>query len=341
MYIPRYVIDANQINTRRTIVGMNELERLHDLKVIELLCTSTMNIDLRGERFQEKAKKYRRIGSAGPYHFAKNGKADATWGAPPRDTRIYEIHNIVFGTPIPKNNKDGAIIRSMRDALHLDQCWSNMIDVFITDEKRIIESRKTLYERGFDFQILDADECMEFTHENLQRWYGSTEDQDITKRLKDLSRPILIGSNSTAAISISIGEEKPLFALQMGLNFIQVEAHFRDKSGAPLLSVLPNRANEYHQRTVQIGGARTNGDVGIKLGKNYYDRCSIGSTAENRPPFWNPLDEVLLAAFVARSGHVVFYAGIFRDSEGYVRSTITKESLELVGASLSFRDSNE
>ncbi len=120
-----------------------------------------------------------------------------------------------------------------------------------------------------------------------------------------------------------------------------MEAYFRDESGAPLLTVLPNRENEFHQRIVQIGGARANGDVGIKLGKNYYVWYSIGSTAEDRPPFWNPLDEVLLAAFVARSGHVVFYAGIFRDSKGNVRSTITKESLELVGASLSVRASNE
>lgn len=341
MYIPRYVIDANQINTRRMIVGMNELERLHDLKVIELLCTSTMNVDLRGERFQEKAKKYRRIGSAGPYHFAKNGKADATWGAPPRDTRIYEIHNIVFETPIPKNNKDGAIIRSMRDALHLDQCWSNMIDVFITDEKKIIDSRETLYERGFDFQIFNADECVEYTHKCLQKWYGSTEDKYITKKIEDLSRPILIGSNSTAAISILIGDEEPLLTLQMGLNFVQVEAYIRDETGAPLLSVLPNRANEFYQPTVQVAGARAKGDVGIKLGKKYFDMCSIGSTAEDRPPRWNPADEVLLAAFVARSGHVVFYAGIIRDSKGKVRSTITKERLELIGASLCFRASNE
>ncbi len=81
---------------------MNELERLHDLKVIELLCTSTMNVDLRGTHFQEKAKKYRRIGSAGTFQFAQNGEADATWGAPPRNTRIEEIHNIVFGAPYPK-----------------------------------------------------------------------------------------------------------------------------------------------------------------------------------------------------------------------------------------------
>ena len=156
-----------------------------------------------------------------------------------------------------------------------------------------------------------------------------------------MSRPIIIGSNLTAPLSISIGEERPALGLfQIGTNYVQVEAHFRDASGAPLLTILPKDV-EFHQPTVQIAGARKDRDVGIKLGNRFYDRCSIGSTAEDRPPFWCPLDEVLLAAFVARSGHIVFYAGIFRDLKGNVRATITKECLELVGASLSFGAARE
>ena len=322
---------------------MDELERLHDLRIIEILCTSTSNVEFRPVPLQdEKSKKYRRIGSAhGSVNFVQNGGPDATWGAATRQSRMEEIHFIVFGTRYPKNNKERHNIRSMRDALHLDQCWSNMVDGFITNDKTILKARPTLLERGFDFRIFAPEECVEFTRHCFINWYGTADDKVITRRFRDLSRPILIGSNSTAAISISIGEEKPLFALQMGLNFVQVEAYFRDESGAPLLTVLPNWENEFHQRTVQIGGARANGDVGIKLGKNYYSWCSIGSTAEDRPPFWNPLDEVLLAAFVARSGHVVFYAGNFRDSRGNIRATITKEALTLVGASLSIRVANE
>lgn len=330
MYIPRYVIDTNVINAKGRVPGpyMDELERLHDLRFIEILCTSTSDVEFRPVRLQhEKSKKYGRIGSATSGFLVRNGGLDATWGAAGRQSRWEEIHFIVFRTQ--KHNR-----RSRRDALHLDQCWSNMVDGFITRDTDILKARPTLLERGFDFRIFAPEECLEFTRHCFKKWYGTVDDKVITKRFGDLSRPILIGSNSTAAISISIGEEKPLFALQIGLNFVQVEAYFRDESGAPLLTVLPNLEYEFHQRTVNISGTTANGDVGIKLGKNYFVMCSVGSTAEDRPQFGNPLDEVLLAAFVARSGHAVFYAGIFRDSKGKVRSTITKESLEFVGASL-------
>ena len=290
----------------------------------------------------EKSKKYRRIGSAlGSVNFVQNGGPDATWGAPTRQSRLEEIHFIVFGTRYPKNNKEKRNITSMRDALHLDQCWSNMVDDFITKDKAILDARATLLERGFDFRIFEPEECIELTRQCLHTWYGTIDDREITKAIRDLSRPIIIGSNSTAALSISICEEMPVFALQLGTNCVQVEAHFRDAFGAPLLTILPNRGSEFHQRTVHISGARGDGDVGVKLGNNFFVMCSIGSTAEDQPPFWNPLDEVLLAAFVARSGHVVFYAGIFRDAKGDVRATITKETLNLVGASLVFRAVNE
>ncbi len=338
MYIPRYVIDTNVINARGGVPGMDELERLHDLRAIEILCTSTANVEITpGYRQEEKARKYRRIGSAhGLVNFAPNGGPDATWGAATRQSRIEEIHFTVFGTRYPKNNEEKYNIRSMRDALHLDQCWSNMVDAFITNDNAILKARPTLRELGFDFQIFEPEECVEFTRQCLRSWYGTVDDGEIEKAIKDLSRPIIIGSNKAAELSISIGEERPALGLQLGTNYVQAEAHFRDASGAPLLTILPNRDVEFHQRTVQIAGARNDRDVGLKLGNRFYDRCSIGSTAEDRTPFWNPLDEVLLAAFVARSGHIVFYAGIFRDLKGNVRATITKECLELVGASLSF-----
>ena len=297
MHIPRYVIDTMVINAKGGVPGMDELERLHDLRFIEILCTSTSNVEFRPVPLQdEKSKKYRRIGSAlGSVYFVQNGGPDATWGAATRQSRMEEIHFIVFGTRYPENFKENHNIRSMRDALHLDQCWSNMVDGFITEDKTILKARPTLLERGFDFRIFAPEECVEFTRHCFINWYGTIDDKVITKRFRDSSRPILIGSNSTAAISILIGEETPLFALQTGLNFVQVEAYFRDKSGAPLLTVLPNREYEFHQPTIHIEGARANDDAGIKLGKKYYVVCSIGSTGEDQPPFWNPLDEVLLA----------------------------------------------
>jgi hypothetical protein len=343
MYIPRYVIDTNVINARGGVSGMDELERLHNLRVIEVLCTSTANVEITpGYMQEEKARKYRRIGSAyGTFNFAPNGGPDATWGAATRQSRIEEIHLAVFGTRYPNNNKEKHNIRSMRDALHLDQCWSNMVDVFITNDKTILRARPALRELGIDFRISNPEECVEFIRQCLRNWYGTVDDGEIEKAIRDLSRPIIIGSNKAAELSISIGEERPALGLQFGTSYVQVEAHFRDASGTPLLTILPNRDVQFHQRTVQIAGARNDRDVGLKLGNRFYDKCSIGSTAEDRPPFWSPLDEVLLAAFVARSGHIVFYAGILRDSKGNVRATITKECLELVDASLCFGAARE
>ena len=335
MYIPRYVIDTMVINAKGGVAGMNELERLHDLKAIEIFCTSTSNVEFRPVPLQEeKSRKYRRIGSAfASVQFEQTGQADATWGAVSRQSRMEEIHSIVFGTRYTSNHKERT---NLRDVLHLDQCWSNMIDVFITEDKTILNSRKALFERGFDFRIYKPEECVEFTRQCFCRWYGTARDRDVTNAINDLSRPIILGSNLTAPVSISIGEERPILAVRLGKNSVLVEALFRDQRGARLLNVRPGQSYEFHQRTVQISGTRTNCDVGIKLGTKYYDMCSIGSRGEDQPAFWSSSDTVLLAAFVARSGHVVFYAGIFRDSHGEVRAIIHKEHLKLIGASLRY-----
>lgn len=338
MYIPRYVIDTNVINAKGGVAGMNELERLHDLKAIELFCTSTSNVEFTPESVQEeKSHKYRRIGSAfGTMQFAPNSQVDATWGAAPRQSRLEEIHAVLFGTPYPENNKERQHIRSMRDALHLDQCWSNMVDVFITNDGRILKSRGTLLERGFDFQICKPEECVEYTRQCFSRWYGTFCDEQIKRAINDLSRPVIIGSNLIAQVSISIGQQSPVLEMQLGAKSLLVEAHFRDDNGARLLDVLPGENHVFHQQTVQVSGARVNCDVGIKLGTKFYDMCSITTSGEDQPVFWRSSDTVLLAAFVARSGHVVFYAGVFRDDHGKVRAKIDKEHLTLIGSSLRY-----
>lgn len=107
----------------------------------------------------------------------------------------------------------------------------------------------------------------------------------------------------------------------------------RDAPGS-VLRVRPGEKHVFHQPTVQISGAKANCDVGIKLGTNFYDMCSISTRGKGQPAFWSSSDSVVLAAFVARSGHVVFYAGIFRDSHGEVRAIINKDHLTLVGSAL-------
>lgn len=337
MYIPRYVIDANVINSRGGLEAMNELERLHRIRVIELLKTTTLDAEFRlAPPQQEKAENYRILGSAGPAYFTGGRLPDAMWGAPPRASRFSEIHNVVFGRPFPANTVDDNNKRSIRDALHLDQCWSNMADAFITNDRAILNSRDELLALGFDFEIQNPEECLVSTRRALEGWYGSIDEPNLLRAIGDLSRPILIGSNSSGPLSISTDALGPLLALGLGEDHLTLEAHLRDEKGSPLVCCMPNKKTEFHERSIAIKSCVINAAPNIVLGCHPVEHFSVVRVAVDSPPGWQQSDKVLLAAFVARSGHFVFYHGEFRDADGRIVATISKQHLRLTGAKLEF-----
>ena len=112
---------------------MNELEQMHDACLIEIVCTSTITTDLHHYPAGEtKVQKYDRIHASGMFYLTETHVPDATPGPVLRKSRFFEIYTSIFGNPQPQQS--ASQLRSLRDALHIDQCWSNMVDYFVTEE---------------------------------------------------------------------------------------------------------------------------------------------------------------------------------------------------------------
>jgi len=146
MYIHRVAIDANQANARGGLAAMTELERLHDACLIEIVCTSTIETDLRSEPQREKVSKYDRIM---PMVFIISPVRP--WLMLPLAQSFVRVDFSKFNKSVFGEFSQAAKLNSLRDALHLDQCWQNMVDYFVTDDK-------ALYNCGdIDFTVCDAE----------------------------------------------------------------------------------------------------------------------------------------------------------------------------------------
>jgi hypothetical protein len=241
MYIHRVAIDANQANARGGLAAMTELERLHDACLIEIVCTSTIETDLRSEPQREKVSKYDRIHADGIYYLAGTPLADATPGPVLRKSRFLEIYKSVFG-----EFSQAAKLNSLRDALHLDQCWQNMVDYFVTDDK-------ALYNCGdIDFTVCDAENCLERLREHFQKTEGTAQIGDLSRKLAE-SGPVILGSNSSGAFECCLGgDEDPLLRVEIGSGELSVYCTIRNDLGNTLIKILPGKEFEFSEGNANV-----------------------------------------------------------------------------------------
>ncbi len=135
MYIHRVAIDTNRLNARGSIPAMTELERLHDAHLIEIVCTSTVITDAKGAH-RAKAAKYDLIYADYLGYLTSEAIPDVQPGPALRTSRFFEIYESVFGNGRGPSFADHHA-QSIRDALHIDQCWQNMVDCFVTGDARV------------------------------------------------------------------------------------------------------------------------------------------------------------------------------------------------------------
>src|SRR6266542_5207325 len=98
MYIHRVVIDANRINAQGKIPAMTALEAMDAAGVVEIFQTSTMSVEMKPYvAGKQKSAKYTKIGGNElVYTTADSNVADTQLGACGRESRLDEIHRIIF-----------------------------------------------------------------------------------------------------------------------------------------------------------------------------------------------------------------------------------------------------
>jgi hypothetical protein len=99
IYIHRVAIDANCINAWQKLPAMNELEKLHNLGLIELVRTSTLSADFSGAANAQlvKASTYAIIGSSAHWYLTDAPSAEAVPGPVLRESKFDEIYESIFG----------------------------------------------------------------------------------------------------------------------------------------------------------------------------------------------------------------------------------------------------
>jgi hypothetical protein len=241
MYIHRVVIDANRINARRGIDAMNRLEEYHKVGAIELLQTSTLPIEfLTAAALQRnKAREYDVIGGSSLVYLTNSNVADAYPGTSGRESRVWEIQRLVFGTVTFAT--ESIRVQSQRDCLHLDQAWQHGADYFITDDKKLRDGASALAAAGINLRVCTAEDCKDNITEYFSRHYGTSEPSSLASLLSN-EGPILVGSNSTAGVSFRDGTSgEELLAFDLSEIRINVRATIRSPVGERWLTITPGQ----------------------------------------------------------------------------------------------------
>lgn len=254
-------------------------------------------------------KKYDRIHAGGISYLTGTRFADATPGPVLRESRFLEIYKSVFG-----EFSQAAKLSSLRDALHLDQCWQNMVDYFVTDDK-------ALYNCGeIDFTVCDAEICLERLREHFQKTEGTAQIGDLSRKLAELG-PVILGSKSSGAFECRLGgDEDPLLKVEIGSGELSVYCTIRNDLGNTLVKILPGKEFEFSEGNAKA--CLLAGPSPLKLGTR---QCkSFAITCDDR---------ALLAGRFVRPGRLVLFEALLRAANGADALFVHRSLFGLCGCS--------
>ena len=331
LYIYRIVIDAGVINVKGGLSAMNELELFFKLGIIEILKTSVMDTDLQGDSRKQKAKSYGTI--YGP-NWIGHTEEFISGGIRPSNMEI--IYRTLWGKVWMKGSESQKkfIRNSFRDSIHLDICWMNGVDFFITSEKALLKKRNALYDKGFDVKIVTPEECVTALRMNFKQDIGTDDITTISNRIQKMN-PILLGSNdckNTSILDPKTGEV--LFRTHWIKNQLHLEANIYDSYGNKITKLIPKTSPVIFSDSAFV-------QLSDPCPKVFYllDHVSPNPKVEqylkiSDDPVSNFTvgkgGEVLLSGRILPSGHTIF-EGKFFNNQGELIAEIEKKLFRYLG----------
>lgn len=320
MYIYRIVIDANCINARSGILEMTCLEEYHDAGLIEILQTSTLPVEFDKAPLQQakKANKYGVVGGCGYTYIPGEKKSQSIPGAGVRLSKMEGLMDGIFGLRL----KGDAFKRALRDILHIDQAYQNDADVFVTNDKRLLEARTLLKRLGIELEVLAPAECLSKIMTNFEKNYGTSELARLREKLHTHG-PIVLGSNSSFGLTIHesrYGES--LIDLRFVEDHLLIKAKLRGADGQLLMELAPDAGPVIHDRDTSL----------TTFGKGPL-RCSEKACYQFTA--WHCHVPILAARTTHNNPRrVIFNRMLLRNKAGNVSVHINKEVLKLQDARL-------
>jgi hypothetical protein len=184
VYPHRLVVDANCINAKGKLPAMACLEEYHHAGALELIVTSTLPVELdKGSIQARKARLYQSVG-AYPLFFPGEREAQSRVGAPVRSSLLHLLHTELFG----RNLKGKALLRAVRDCLHLDQAQMNGADIFVTNDKRLHAAEPLLEKHSVHLAVYTPEEALAYVRlpaDNRRGQPGGRESASQRSRTSD------------------------------------------------------------------------------------------------------------------------------------------------------------
>ena len=297
---------------------MNRLEALEQAGVLEIYQTSVLPIEFNNAPLLQKHKAavYEVLGGA---NWINHSELTINVG---RASRFDDIYHTTFGKfwrkRGPFQNEFDA--QSLRDAIHLDICWIDRVDFFLTNDKRIRQCRERLSAAGFDVFIQQPEECLAQLTTYFVGVCGTSDPVVLAEELRRLP-PILLGSNACAQQSFQ--------DVEVGETFLEVRAEggnvaiwckLHDSKGQPVIAFAANRAFSVERDEVGVYVRSTEARPSILLGDQRCDRFTVACQGQ-----------VYLSGRVCPSGHVLL-EGQFHSANGRLVLSIDKANLRLTNA---------
>jgi len=293
--------------------AMNELESYHRAGLVEILKTTTLNVEFRtAPRQKEKASQYFMIGGS-PVQ-GEHGM-ESMWGAVSGESNFYRYYLEIFGNSGDKNHNQ----RSLRDCLHIDQAILNNTNYFVTNEKILIQAGQNIQTIRDAIEISTPENCLEKIQGYFYSNYRTSNVSDLIK-IGENNGPVILGSNTSVGFNINnpVSGEVYLSSYIDNRNLV-IEGSLRNKCGDLVLEI-SNGKSTFHGNDAKITCV---GKGPIVIGEKSFLQVLIYSD-----------DEPYVSARTLSSGKVLFdRINIYsNDSSRYAR--INRETLELKGLSI-------
>ena len=317
MYPHRLVVDANCINAKGRLTAMTALEEYHRAGALELIVTSTLPAELDNGSIQaQKAQLYRSVGGHLFYFEGERG-AQSSIGAPVRESLLHALQTELFGQHL--NGK--ALLRAIRDCLHLDQAQMNAADIFVTNDRQLHAAEALLAARGVDLAICTPEEALD----RVRAYYSKTIGNDDLERARKAAQdqgPVILGSNSCGNCSFFVGQpdEETLISIRIDGGLLRLGGRFRDEHGRLLIELNPGE-----RPTFPCPGASLTqvGSGPILIGEKPMGAAVVSANGRT-----------LLAVRMTHTGRAVIYGMELRDKAGQMVGAVQKESLVLQGVNM-------
>lgn len=311
MYIHRIVIDANCINAKGALEAMNKIEAYHEAGVIELLITSTLEVEFSNAPLQnEKAQKYMSIGGAVVFF---SGTMHSSQGAVPQKSKFDKYFKEIF----PNEQSEKSRVRSLRDCLHIDQAVLNNCDYFITQEKKLISAGNNIDNLKREIKIVEPEQCLLELQKYFKRNHRTSEPNQL-KTILFSGGPVILGSNSSLNLEVkdpSNGER--LLCYYVKDNNLIIECAINDDEGTPNIIIKRGKPIEILVKDVFI---TTLGVGPLVVGERNVNQVYIGTD-----------DVVYLSVRAISSGRAVFDRVKLCSRDGKKSLVVEHESLLLQG----------